>query len=258
VLEAAGNIHQLLFTPNSERITAVCGSDLLQVWSSSTGALQFTHPLPTRQVWKPLTLSPDGTMLVTRTNQVVELRSVVTGELMSGPFKSAAPMMHAVLSPDGLRLATGASDGTAQVWDAGTGKPLGAPLHHGQPLHRIVWSCDGRWLATVSQDRTVRVWDAEQGQPLTPLLQDSEPIQNASFSRDGSRLVTVGKSGSGRVWDLTADPRPVADLQCLTELLSGQSTHSNGGFVPVGAVGLRKAWPMLRARYPREFSSSTP
>jgi WD40 repeat protein len=67
-------------------------------------------------------------------------------------------------SPDGKRLATGARDRLAKVWDTQTGElERTLPGHHGWVVG-VCFSPDGKHLATASADDTVKVWDAQTGQ----------------------------------------------------------------------------------------------
>ena len=139
------------------------------------------------------------------------------------------------------------------------GRPATAPLAHGQPLREVGFSGDGRRLATVAEDHTVRVWDVLSGQPLTPILTQAEPIVGATLGPDGRRLVTRSETNTGRVWDLDGDDRPSDDLIRLTRVLSGLALDlTSGGLVPAETADLRAAWPELRAKYPHEFTPSTP
>ena len=62
-------------------------------------------------------------------------------------------------SPDGQRIVTGGSDGTARVWDATTGEELLALKGHSGRVYSV-FSADGQRIATTSEDRTAKVWDA--------------------------------------------------------------------------------------------------
>ena len=80
-------------------------------------------------------------------------------------------------------------------------------------------SPDNRWVVASSWERRARVWSMETGEPLTP--ERSVPLLplSASFSPDGSRI-QVGGFGA-TIWELKPDPRPLATLEQLSQLLSG-------------------------------------
>jgi WD40 repeat protein len=62
-------------------------------------------------------------------------------------------------SPDGTRLAVGASDFAIRIFDLGTGDELMVLRDHSLPIEAIRFSKDGTSLATVSSSE-VRVWRA--------------------------------------------------------------------------------------------------
>src|SRR5207302_748865 len=65
-------------------------------------------------------------------------------------------------SPDGTRLATGSSDGSARVFDAATGAKV-CRLDHDGAVAAVAFSPDGTRLATGSRDNSARVFDAATG-----------------------------------------------------------------------------------------------
>ncbi len=75
-------------------------------------------------------------------------------------MRQESEVWSAVLSPDGARVVTASSDGTARLWDAATGAPLGPPLRHEGPVRAAAFSSDGARVVTASSDGTARLWDA--------------------------------------------------------------------------------------------------
>ena len=100
-------------------------------------------------------------------------------------------------SPDGGRLVTASSDGSARVWDAHTGLPLTEPIKHAKSVRDAQFSPDGKRIVTASDDGTARVWDARTGQPLT------EPLTHAFTLDDFKALEEVerrSKEDSKKDW----------------------------------------------------------
>jgi WD40 repeat protein len=93
-------------------------------------------------------------------------------------------------SPDGKRLATGAT--TATVWDADSGKKM-LTLTDSGPVKTVAWSPDGRRLATGGTDTIGKVWDSRTGKELLLLSGHKDSITSMVWSPDGKRLAT----GSG-------------------------------------------------------------
>jgi WD40 repeat protein len=103
-------------------------------------------------------------------------------------------------SPDGKRVVTASTDGTACIWDAATGLRIACFGHKGAVVG-AAFSPDGTWIVTASEDWTAEVWDAATGKPLVPPLQHERIVQTAAFSPDGAHVVTASLDHTARVWN---------------------------------------------------------
>jgi WD40 repeat protein/transcriptional regulator with XRE-family HTH domain len=113
----------------------------------------------------------------------------------------------AVFSPDGSRIATASSDGTAKIWDAATGKELLSLKASTGSLWRAAFSPNGKLLATAGEDNTAHIWDARSGEEMLALAGHDDQVYQVEFSPDGSRLATASIDGTAKVWDaLTGEP----------------------------------------------------
>jgi WD40 repeat protein len=80
-------------------------------------------------------------------------------------------------SPDGRRVVTGSSDGTARVWDLSGSSPAAAVLEgHHDMIWSVAFSTDGQRVVTGSADNTARVWD-------TPPVEELIPVARAALTR---------------------------------------------------------------------------
>lgn len=104
-----------------------------------------------------------------------------------------AELAVARLSPDGSRIVTASSDGTARLWDAVTSEQLGPPLEHKAPVTWAEFRPDGRVLATCSQDKTVRLWDVATGRPICEPQPQDDVVLKVQFSANGWYLLTRTK-----------------------------------------------------------------
>src|SRR5207237_9225516 len=86
---------------------------------------------------------------------------------------------HASFRPDGHRVVTASTDGTARVWDVASGNAVGDPLKPCGAVVQAWFSPDGRRLVTASADGSARVWDAETGKPITPAMTHGQSVFEA-------------------------------------------------------------------------------
>jgi WD40 repeat protein len=120
----------------------------------------------------------------------------------------------AAFSPDGARIVTASSDGTARVWDAATGKQTmllpgrdraviagaGSGASRCTACSSAAFSSDGKRLITAGHSGAFQVWDAETGDLIRAIRHDAA-INVARLSADGAIAITAGDDGAARLWD---------------------------------------------------------
>jgi ribosome assembly protein 4 len=122
----------------------------------------------------------------------------------------AEAILCAAFSPlSSSRLATGAGDKTARIWDTDTGTPKYTLAGHGGWVLAVSWSPDGALLATGAMDKTVRVWDPETGKEVSKsggLSGHGKWVTSLAWQplhswTDGTpRLASASKDCTVRVW----------------------------------------------------------
>jgi len=172
--------------------------------------------------------SPDGRYLAALTElgggveTPVYVWDTQTGELVITHIivkRDTIDFMQALAwSPDGRRLAIGASFNRAIVFDALTGahwQTLQGPLdlfnHFADELriHSLAWSPDSRSLAVASDDTTVRIWrDEPEGKPATVFVWAGhmDNVYVVAWSPTGQSIASVDLYGVVQIW------RPQGDL----------------------------------------------
>jgi WD40 repeat protein len=123
-------------------------------------------------------------------------------------------------SPDGERIVTGGSDGTARVWDASDGHVLLDLRGHTGRITSISYSPDGVHIATASEDGTARQWSAETGEQLLELRRHSGAVRGVAYSADSSELATAGADGTVKTWD-ARDGRLLSDIHGHSGVVNG-------------------------------------
>ncbi len=138
----------------------------------------------------------------------------------------------AMFSPDGRRVVTASSDGTARVWDvSGMHPSLAAVLEgHTSIVLGVAFSPDGRRVATTSADGTARVWSLDGKTPDSMVLKGHQrSVLGAAFSLDGRRVVTASEDGTARVWDVSG-VRPIGPMVLAghTDIVYGAQFSPDG------------------------------
>jgi WD40 repeat protein len=123
-------------------------------------------------------------------------------------------------APDGQRLVTGVTDGTARVWDLSSGREFLCLRGHRGEVMSVAYAPDGHWLVTGSMDGTARIWDAASGGELQVLRgRNTGPIRAVAVMPDGKRVVAgseVWDSASGRILFTLKGHTPLPALAALT------------------------------------------
>lgn len=96
----------------------------------------------------------------------------------------------AELSPDGIRLATGDSEGVVRIWDTKTSEILRTIDVHDQAVTVLAWSPDGQKLATGSFDGSASVWNIQKQEKIYSLSGHGQPVSSIVWSVNGAYLYT--------------------------------------------------------------------
>jgi WD40 repeat protein len=180
-------------------------------------------PLKRHADWvKPVSFSPDGSRVVTGSDDSVRLWDVATGQLTL--LWHTDYVLSVSFSPDGTCIATGCGDKTVQLWNATTGQPIGQPLRgHTGFVNSASFSQDGTRIISCSWDRTVRVWYAAIRKSLQDYAEEDCP---ASFLHDNyiSHPTAAKPTPTVHIMVLFPSHQTRGHMHCATLLSYSQTT----------------------------------
>jgi WD40 repeat protein len=106
-------------------------------------------------------------------------------------------------SPDGTRLAVGATTGQVGVIDIGSGEWIRPPIDaHGGWVQQVAYAPDGTTFASSGNDGQVVLWDGRTGERVGSLTPTESGVWTAvDFQSDGHTLLIAGRDGAVRTVD---------------------------------------------------------
>ncbi len=221
-MELDGLLLDFALSPDGKRVATACEDGTARVWDLETGR-PLGGPLRHKGAVRSVAYRTDGRQLVTAgddrtariwdadTGQAIRVLDHSRLDLVAFFGQTPGPVLAAVFSPDGERVATSQS-GQVRVWRVADGKPA-APtrqVESGIAQHdnfRLAFSADGRRLLIGGGQRVIRTWDADTGRRLRQSGASMATASGVRFSPDRRRAVFFGVGIPAQVWDVdTAEP----------------------------------------------------
>lgn len=191
--------------------------DTTSIWDLATGKCIQTLEDHTRVECKAMVFSADGLRLALAKDGI-QIWDIATGtclQTFQGHTDSVASLAY---SPDGMRLVSGAGDGTVKVWDlaAHSSPQLKRNLLCERGICTVTFSPNGKWVALGLDDETVRIWDTATRTVLRTIKM-RDWVDVVAFSPDSTQLATAeGLDGIINLWDAATG----AQLRALTGRIS--------------------------------------
>ena len=181
------------------RLLATISAGTARLWTVTSGTAEIgaqrveisEGDFTRRDDWSD-NLSPDGTLVVTRSSETAQVWDVATGQIRF-TLKHGGWVRVAVFIADGRLLVTGGDEKVARIWDMKTGQPK-YTFEHATTLAAVAVSPDKRLVLTLQEDGTAHLWDTTTGKDRFT-LQHGCGADDARFIAGGSLAVTWSRRG---------------------------------------------------------------
>ena len=223
------SIEELVLSPDGKTLASSSLDGTVRLWDIGTGSPIRTLQDHRADACGGMAFSPDGKTLASAGGgePTIRLWDIATGRLVrslgeDGPAGPAGTPLSSrqraaaqrywripvAFSPDGRILASGAGDGTIQLWDAATGSPV-RPLrdHHDLDLvSALAFSPDGKTLASIRRTgQKIGLWNPTTGHLRSTITGHTSVIWDIAFSPDSVHLASACSDTMVRIWDTTRD-----------------------------------------------------
>ena len=207
LLALVGHVAPVLgaaFTADGAEIVTVGADDTVRRWSAREGVLLATCD----GALGPLRLAAldrhaRRAVGVGRDAGLVQLWDVPGCRFIETLTGHAGAVEAIAFAPDGLTVATTASDGTTRLWDTRYGASLATFEGDGAVAPALAFAPDGDRVVTAGL-RDVWVRDTASGRLVATLRGHTAAIRSATFSADGRLIVTASGDNTARLWDATS------------------------------------------------------
>jgi WD40 repeat protein/class 3 adenylate cyclase/energy-coupling factor transporter ATP-binding protein EcfA2 len=237
-------IETVAFSPDARRLLTASHDGTARIWDVD-GVLTTTVQQETPRRFAAF--SADGARVVTGGGAVGHVWDVASGNLLSTlKFGAVGFTQLATFSPDGHRIATAASDGVVQLWEADDGRHAATLEGHGLKVTQLQFNSDGSLLESASVDGTVRLWDASTGAAGT-VFETQPNLRDALFSPDGKLVLATFDDSTARLWKTTGGE--ITGTPGRETRLSAAAFSPDSRLLAIGSSdGYTRIWSVAQGR----------
>ncbi len=188
--------------------------------------------------------SPDGRFVLNLPYQetFITLFDAETGAIVAELRGHEGQIVDRRFSPDGSRIVTTSSDGTARLWDGATGESIDVIKGEGGGVFTADFSPDGTLLGLGNVDGSAGVYRVDSGEKVASFSGHAGLVNGVAFSPDGLRVLTSSLDNVSRVWDLRGNLLTELRLDTGEQLYSIGWSPDGRGIVTTSGAGKVRVW----------------
>ena len=198
-----GDVTHAIYSPDGLRIASTAHDRTIRIWNAETQKEFFVLYSASRTT--SFCFAPNG-------NRLASGESKATARFWNVADKDASPLIlqghsksvyPAVVSPDGLWIASGGWDYKAIIWNAKTGELVSSMENPEHAVKSLAFTPDSSSIVTIHrQIPYFRCWDFRTNETVSEKMTQKidEVPATIAISTDGKHLASAGLRGS-QVWD---------------------------------------------------------
>jgi WD40 repeat protein len=108
-------------------------------------------------------------------------------------------------APDGMKLISGAGDGTIKEWSLSTGEVLQTYIGHSSSINSVCYNPDGTKILSGAYDGTVKEWLVATGECLQAFIGHTKAVFSVCYSPDASKVLAGAEDGIIKEWSVFSE-----------------------------------------------------
>ncbi|MEP0801448.1 NB-ARC domain-containing protein [Funiculus sociatus] len=222
--ETFSQILSVAFSPDGKLLATGDVNHEIHVWQVENSKQLLTCKVDSGWIWC-VAFSPNGRLLASSANRIVQLWDVRTGECLYTLEGYTDRVFSLAFSPDGRLLASGSEDHLVRVWDVKKGELVSTLSGHADEVRSVAFSPQAYsntpastqnsrgdtsrlynsklLLASGSYDCTVRLWDVSTGECVRILQGHTQRVWSVAFSPDGCVLASGSSDRAVKLWNVS-------------------------------------------------------
>ena len=245
------------FSPDGAIIASGALDGTVKLWDMVTGQNIGNLPAGKGGSWVRFVLfSSDGRIIASHVpgERKTRLWDVAT-QTMTDTLDDRSVVSWA-FSPNSTILASGATDGTVNLWDIGIGQNIATLRGHEDKVNSVAFSPDGKIIAS-SSEKMVNLWDVATRQKIAT-VRSNNTIYSAAFSSDGG-TVALDMWFSVELWDVETQTL-IATFARTTDYwkIGSMIYSSDSEFMLMDFMGTMSLWDALTQTLITTFKGYAP